>query len=206
MEEIKESKTKKIIKFLLDHIMVISAIIFLCVLLFSSCSVVEAAEYNPTVTFQVSQTEVIDNYTAFCVGTNHSGLVNLCYDLLNTYEYVSVTYGPVYSGNYNAYLLTFYNDDYLGIGGTDTMFFTNGSSFNYAVVCFNSSAYAAISCSSTGSLVGDSYRHYTFNVSYTYLHDYWLGSSEYNNIKQKAVNYKYNGWVSSTFYQYPIII
>lgn len=44
MEDIKETKTKKIIKFLLDHIMIISAIIFLCVLLFSSCSTAKAAD------------------------------------------------------------------------------------------------------------------------------------------------------------------
>lgn len=164
---------------------------------------VSAAEYTPSVTFQVSQTEVIDNYTAFCVGTNHSGLVNLCYDLLDTYEYISVTYGPVYSGSFAAYLLTFYNDDYLGVGANDTTFITSGSSFNYAVVCFNNSSYCAISCSSTGTLLNGIYRHYTYNVTRTFIRDSWLGSSEYNNIKQKAVNYKFNGWVSSNFYQYP---
>lgn len=203
MNELKEPFYKRIGHFVIDHSTALAVVILLIVVLLASLSKASAADYTPSVTFQVSQTEIIDNYTAFCTSSNHSGLVSLCYSLLNDYDYVAVSYGPAYSSNYAAYLLTFYNDDYLGVGSSDTTFFTSNQVFNYAVVCFNKSSYAAISCSNSGSLVGSLYRHNTFDSSYIYLHDAWLGGSEYNIIRQRAVNYKFNGWVSSSYYQYP---
>lgn len=205
MTELKEPLYKRIGHYIIDHSTALAVFILLVVVLLASLSKASAAEYIPSTTFQVSQFEVIDTYTAYCSGTRHESLVSTCYSLLDTYDYLSVYFGPSYSSGSRCYIITFYNDDYLGFGGSN-WFFTKNSSFNFSFVVFNNSVFNAFNCSvSGGSLKFESvYLQYTFNITTSKIDsNYWLDGTDINYCKQIAVDYLSNGWNNSTFYQSP---
>lgn len=205
MNELKEPLFKRIGHFIINHSTALAVVILLVVVLLASLSKASAAEYIPSTTFQVSQIEVIDTYTAYCSGIYHDSLVSTCYSLSDTYDYLSVYFGASYSSGSRCYIITFYNDDYLGFGGSN-WFFTKNPSFNFSFVVFNNSIFNAFNCSvSGGSFMFESvYLQYTFNISTSKIDsNYWLDGTDINYCKQIAVDYLSNGWNSSNFYQSP---